>query len=253
MPILSDRYRGLAPTILVIIVVWAVVAVLMLTGTLVAAQQIDDRVNNDITVSVPEIDEDTDNVKLAARTARIAQRIVPTVDNISEQLTDVEDAAQSIDITARSILGTARIINNTVEDIHATALDINGTVNSISGTVGGIGGSVNSILVSARSIERSLAGVRRLGEQSIDPGVAAINARADSGISAVAGIDDDLVAVRGEVTDHQHPAGGLNLHGHLNSIDCKLAQVTGLQLPLVGSTLSPANLGITGRSTFCNQ
>ncbi len=69
----SDE-TGLAGQILVGVVAWALGAVLLLTNTLVAAQQIDSRVDR-ITHTVGPIDHDLDSVSLAAETNRIAGEI----------------------------------------------------------------------------------------------------------------------------------------------------------------------------------
>ena len=271
MPVLDDRYRGLAPTILIIIVVWAVAAVLMLTGTLVAARQIDDRVNNDITVSVPEIDKDTDNVKLAARTAEIAKDILPAVDNISNQLTRVEDEATSINRRVPQILSTARSINGTVRQIEREVVgQIGPTVQGIGGSVQSIGAHVQSIHGSVRSIRASGGGILSTvaGSGGIERGVANINARADRGIAVVGAIAQDLEDVLLEVgPGHEQVdetgrfAGGASIHGHANSIDCRIQALTsvtfpgspGPGIPVIGPGGGTINLNPSGASPYCNR
>ena len=68
-----NEETGLAGKILVGVIAWALGAVLLLTNTLVAAQQIDNRVDR-ITHTVGPIDHDLDSVNLAAETNRHRQR-----------------------------------------------------------------------------------------------------------------------------------------------------------------------------------
>lgn len=262
---------------LIIIVVWAVAAVLMLTGTLVAAHQIDDRVNDDIVKSVPEIDQDTDNVKLAAETSRIAARILPAVDGISDQLDEVHEETVSINDTVGAprrggthILGTARRINGTVRRIESTVVGrIGPTVQGIGATVGSIGAHVGSIHASVRSIRASGGGILATA-RSIERGVAAINARADRGIATVGGIAQDLDNVLHEVgPGHEQLdeagrfAGGASIHGHANSIDCRIQALT--TIPVVGTVpgavrivdpvtgIERFEIAVIAPSQYCNR
>ena len=243
MPVLSDRYRGLAPTILVIFIVWAVAAVIMLTATLVAAQNINDKVNDEITGVVSSIDTDLNNVKLAARTDRIARRILEAATPLNDQLDVIITEAESIDRTVPQILDTARQINTTAGRINRNVVQIHGEVLSIGGTVGGIGGSVQGINASVRGIEGRLSAILDTA-QGIDLGVENINTRAQRGIDIVAAASDDLHNVLNEVgpagtrfsrsgrvigggpAGHRSGTGTASIHGHANSIDCQLQNVT---------------------------
>src|SRR4051794_12910211 len=154
----SSDEAGLAGKILVGVVAWALGAVLLLTNTLVAAQQIDTRVDR-ITHTVGPIDHDLDSVELAARTNEVAEQILAAAKPLSGQAGQIVDATTSIDASARSINsavgqigdsvkgidGSARSINTNVLDINRTVKDINGTAKAISGTVNGIDQNVGSI------------------------------------------------------------------------------------------------------------
>ncbi len=249
---LSTMLPGL---LLVIVIFWALAAVLMLTGTLINAREIEDDVaviNNQVT----PIDEDLDNIKLAAETNRIATRIREAATPLTGQLDDVISAARSIDRRASSILSTAGdinetagAINGTVRSINANVTSISGSVVSIHGTVQDIGASVDSIHGTVRSIfanvvnifstvgpagatDRSIRGnVRRILRtfvalrpevNSIDRGVSAINRRADRAADAARLLHSDLSRVSNQVgPGHNAPSlNGLSIHGHANSIDC---------------------------------
>jgi methyl-accepting chemotaxis protein len=242
---------GLAPAlpglVLVIVIFWALAAVLMLTGTLINAREIEDDVQI-INNEVGPIDEDLNNVKLAAETNRIATRIKEAAVPLSPKLTEVISAARSIDKSAKEILSTAGAINETAGSINGTVRSINGSVTSINnkvvsihGTVNSIGGSVDQIHGRVRSIfghvvnifstvgptnatDRSIRGnVRRILRtfvllnprvNSIDRGVAAINGRADRAAGLVAGLKGDFGPVNGQVVE---------INKHANSIDCSPA------------------------------
>jgi methyl-accepting chemotaxis protein len=185
---------GLGGTVLVIVIAWALAAVLMLTGTLVAAQTIDERVA-EITTLVSEIDEDTTAVALAADTTDIARNILSAAQPLSAQLDDVITAAGSINESASSILANAESINGSVRQINATAGSIGASVRSIHTHAGGI-------LTTVRSIHE---------------GIADINRRADVVIGIVQGIKGDTGNVLAQVVEGDAQAG---IRGHAHSIDC---------------------------------
>ena len=104
------RFRdeaGLAGKILVGVIAWALGAVLLLTNTLVAAQQIDTRVDR-ITHTVTPIDHNLDSVKLAAETNRIAGEILVAAKPLSGQADQIIQTTASIDGTAKAINSTGR-------------------------------------------------------------------------------------------------------------------------------------------------
>lgn len=209
---LSDE-SGLAGKILVGVIAWALGAVLMLTSTLVSAQQIDNRVGV-ITTEVSPIDNDLDSVELAVETNKIAQEILTAAKPLSAQAGQVVDATASIDASAKSINSTAGdigkavdgingsvksinsnvlSINGTVRAINGTAKDINSLVRSIDGNVVAIAGSVNSInsnLGAVLPVTKTIRGDRE-GISGFGEGIAGINRRLDAIIAAVGGIKSD--------------------------------------------------------------
>lgn len=240
--------------VLVILIFWALAAVLMLTGTLINAREIDDTVDV-INTQVSPIDEELNNVKVLEEVTRSTVKIDASAKPLSGQADEIIGAAGRIDKNVKSILGTAGSINKTAKSINGTVKSINGSVNSIGGSVVSINGTVNSIGGSVGSINRLVGSIltfvgppnatdatsikasvgRILGHlrdidsdtKSIEPGVAAINGRADKGIVTVRGIERDLNGVLANVgfglagggPDHG-TAGNAGIHGHTNSIDC---------------------------------
>lgn len=205
------RFRdeaGLAGKILVGVIAWALGAVLLLTNTLVAAQQIDNRVDR-ITHTVGPIDHDLDSVNLAAETNRVAGEILAAAKPLSGQADQIIQATASIDTSAKSINddvlqigesvkgidGNARSINRNVLEINKTVKDINGTAKAISGTVNQIDGNTSAINGTVRGIDANLAAVLDVARQirgdhaapgtGFGSGIAGINRRADA-INALA-------------------------------------------------------------------
>lgn len=246
--------RGLAPALLVVIIAWALAAVLMLTGTILAAQQIEQRVGS-IVGSTSQIDGDLDAIRLAGRTGRISADIRTAAKPLAGELDQVIVAARGIDGSARSILDTAGSINRNVVTINATASAINSNVRAINATADSINANVVSIRARAAGIEstagaingnaRSINGrVESIGAsvdsidgrlagtlaetRTIDSGVAGINTRASRAINVVRPIRNDL----GDVLDvvgqprldrgHDQRRGARSIHGHANSIECQL-------------------------------
>jgi len=231
--------RGLAPALLVVIIAWALAAVLMLTGTILSAQRIEGNVG-EITGSTSAIDNDLDAVRLAAKTTQISGNILTAAEPLVGQLDQVIVSARSIDRRANSILDTAEsingkavAINSTVGRINQTAGAINQTVGAINAnagrinaTAGSINANVTSILSRARAIESTAGAINanarsingrvngiagsvnsingRLGDtltetRTIDPGVAGINIRASRAIRLVRPIRTDLNNILDEV------------------------------------------------------
>jgi cell division protein ZapA (FtsZ GTPase activity inhibitor) len=181
---------GVVGANLAITLAFALFAVIQLTRTTLAAQQIDDRVET-ITSDVGEIDEELVNVPKLDETVRI-------VDGI-------EAAAAPLTGQADQILTAARSIDGTVSSILANATSIGGTVVSIRGNLGALQPVV----------------------RSINDGVATINGQADRAIELVRGIKLDLDNVLAEVGSGGAAGHTLNgqktISGHANSIDCSTA------------------------------
>ena len=230
---------GLSPIlpaiVLVLVILWALAAVLMLTGTLVNAREINDVVpliNNEVS----PIDKDLDSVKLAVETARISgeirvaakplvgqtERIIAVATNIDGNAARILVTAQAINENAKSINGTVRSINGKVTSINGKVVSINDTVGSIQGnalaindTVGTIGARVTAINAGVGSIFRGVGPVgatdnsikasvgrilgtfTRLSPETvkINTGVDGINRRAKRGIIGVRSLKTDFVPI----------------------------------------------------------
>ena len=210
--------RGIVGVNLVLVIAFALYAVIMLSRTTLAAKQIDDRVR----VIVTEVGPGS-NVSRLDETQKL--------NTIGKTAEDILAAARPLSGQAQVILDTARSIDNTVSGINANANEINGVVKSINSTAA-------ALLPVVQTIH---------GDDSLDPitgGVSAINQRADIAKPIVAGISDDL----GQVFVRDVGPGGngghqpnITIHSHVNSINCALtnpSQLLGILNAL--SILTPA-------------
>lgn len=178
---------GVVAANLAIVLSFALFAVIMLTRTTIAVEQIDDRVKV-IVGEVEPINEDLTNVPKLDETDRIAAEILASAQPLSGQAAEIITTAQSID--------------STVSEIQSNAGSINGTVKSINGK-----------FTNLQPVVRS-----------INDGVAAINGRVDRIIQIVAGIENDLSNILAEVGAPAGPGSTVSpdkrITGHANSIDC---------------------------------
>lgn len=177
---------GVVAANLAVTLAFALFAVILLTRTVIAVQQIDERVEV-IVGEVGPIDESLSSVPKLDDTDRIAAEIL--------------ESARPLSAQADEIIAAARSIDGTVSEIQDTAGSINGKVKSINGS-----------FTALQPVVRS-----------INDGVAAINGRADKIIATVAAIRGDLRNVLAEVGPPSHGPGPKGITGHANSIDCNQA------------------------------
>jgi hypothetical protein len=178
---------GLLPVIaLVVVIAWALFAVLMLTGTLISTSQIQNRVNA-INVIYPRVDQNLKSVPLALQTARISGEIEDAARPVGPQFTDIVKDVQGIQASVTSV-------QNLVGPINKAVLTINGSVKAINASVVPIGTSLASIDDKVKSINSSVHGINNSFDgildhvHSIDDRVAGINHRAER----IKDIGDDI-------------------------------------------------------------
>ncbi|HUQ63163.1 MAG TPA: hypothetical protein VM121_05385 [Acidimicrobiales bacterium] len=124
--------RGIVAVNLVLTIAFALFAVIMLTKTTIAAQQIDDRVKIINTEVGPG-----SNVSRLDETA-----ILNTVADRADQILA---AAKPLSGQANDVLVAAKSIDNTVSQINTNAGEINGTVKSINGSLSTLAPVVSDI------------------------------------------------------------------------------------------------------------
>jgi methyl-accepting chemotaxis protein len=251
--------RGMSPVVLTILIAWALLSVMFLTGTLLAARSID----RSVAVIKPNVDEigtdarfirqaktirDT-STKINAAAAPLSGRLAVTLDvaskGIDPKLKRILGKVGQINSVAGEINGTVLQIGTTVDQIFASASSINTTVKAIGRKGGTILNSAQTINGSARSILSS--GNSILSRvNSIDRAVATIVTNlatpADTQLKA---IKVDFVGIDERVA--QQGRGGnfaSTINGHANSIDCS-APFNGV-LPALLSPVLGKGFGGTG-------
>ena len=151
---------------LAVVIAFALYAVIQLSRVVLAATQIDDRVDVIITEVGPGSNVSRlDETQKLNETGRMAEEILVAAQNLSARAGTIIETAQSIDGTVSQILKNAGEINQTVRGIDATTKAL-------------------------QPVVRNINGDNTMSAQT--GGVAAINMRAQAAIPVVAGIQTDL-------------------------------------------------------------
>jgi methyl-accepting chemotaxis protein len=260
----------MSPVVLVVLIAWALLSVLFLTGTLLAARSID----RSVAVIKPQVIQIGDEAKfirqaktIADATVKIRAAAEPLSGHLARTLTT---ASKGIDPKLKSILGKVGNINETAGSINTTVLQIGTTVDAIFSSASSINTSVNSIGSSVNSINRdtktinnsarsilSSAGGILSRVNSIDRAVATIVGQANTILDVAPRIGTDLHSVRGLV-GNGNQAG--TIRGHANAIDCKPILVSPLAVQGLPTALTdllkPLITGLTkggAASIACGQ
>jgi len=212
---------GLAGVVLVIVIAWALAAVLMLTGTLTNARQINRRVKL-VNAQVGPIDNNLASVKLAGRTGRIAKKIDLAAEPLSGELNQVITTAGSINTKVGSILSKAQSINGVVTAINTTANAINANANAINATAHSINATAHSINANALSINATA--------HSINSNVHSINSHVQAIGGSVASIGGNVASIRARVVAIQGVVGPAratdrSINANANRIDGNLGKI----------------------------
>jgi prophage DNA circulation protein len=154
------RELGQAGIALIIVIAWALTAVVMLTRTLVSAQAIDHKVGS-ITGSLGEVHDETALVAELQRTEKTAAAILTAAKPLTGMLANVDEAAKRIDVTTKSINPNAKAINATVVSINGHVANILSTARSIEGTLSTITGQATNIKNNVNAIKGDSAEIGR--------------------------------------------------------------------------------------------
>jgi methyl-accepting chemotaxis protein len=224
----------MSPVVLVVLIAWALLSVLFLTGTLLAARSIDRSVAV-IKPNVIEIGDEGAFIRQAKTIADATVKIRAAAAPLSASLgRTLKTAKTGIDPKLKSILGKVGNINETAGSINGTVLQIGSTVDqifrnasSINTSVKSIGSSVNSINSATKTINASARGILGSGNSildrvnSIDRAVAQIIGLATSIDGTLNAVAKDFVGIDRNVGENGRPTN--NITQHTNSIDCALA------------------------------
>lgn len=253
--------RGLSPVVLTILIAWALLSVMFLTGTLLAARSID----RSVAVIKPNVDEigtEAGFIDQARTIQDTSTKINRAAAPLSGHLaTTLEVASKGIDPKLKRILGKVGQINSVAGEINGTVLSIGTTVDQIFGSASEINGSVNSIGSSVQTILRTAQGingdVRNILSSgnsilsrvnSIDRGVATIVGERASPINDTAkNIKQDFIGIDARVgQDGRNGNFASTVVGHANSIDCSAAVDLGGLNALLQKLVDPVRFGGSG-------
>lgn len=199
--------NALPGIMLVLVIVWALFAVLMLTGIISTANRIESRVGV-INEAVTPINSKLDVVPILAQVQDTAGQIRDAAAPLSGIIGNVVTSASSIDLTAKSILSSAESINRSAKSINEQVLQINPTVVSIESTLNSIEASATSINGSARTIGENFIEIVDLG-YDIKTRVTIASAQADDVIRETQGIEADLDDTLAQVVRIENNATGI--------------------------------------------
>lgn len=239
---------GLAGFVLVLVIAFALAAVLMLTGTLTNAKEINRRVKL-VNAQVDPIDKNLAFVKLAKTTGQISGRIRVAAQNLSMEAGQIITVAGRINSKAASILtransinGKVKAINGSVNTINGSVLAINGTARSINGNVLAINGTAHAILGNADAINGNVQSIGG-NVQSISGSVGSIGGHVNS-IHALAGTIQGAVGPIG--------GGGTAINAEVRKINPKLSTINTVAQgirgagPVNGTDIGPGSFGVSG-------
>lgn len=200
--------RGIVGLNLVLVMAFALYAVIMLSRTTLAAKGID----HNVRVIVEEVGP-------GSNVSRLEE---------TQKLDSIGATAERILTAARPLSGQTQEILDTVRSVDSTASSINGNANEINSSVKSIGATTSQLLPVAEAINGQ-------GSSATDSsGVAGIDLRADAVLAEVAGIRTDLASVAGTVSGTDTAP---TIDAHVNSINCALASPSGGLLGVVGGVL----------------
>ncbi len=245
----------MSPVVLVILIAWALLSVIFLTGTLLAARSIDRSVSGvtnrvdasgkpekNIKETVTEIARDGKFIDEARKTVAISTAIRKAAAPLSASLgRTLQIANKGIDPKLKSILGKVGEINGVAGQINSTVKDIGGSVDSIftsvisisnrvksvDSDVANIRRSANEINGSARSILGNLSSVLSVAN-NIDRNVKGINVTANNIDTTAKAI---LVDFDGILRNVGTQNGTPTVTGHANGVDCSTLLLNLLPTP----------------------
>jgi len=178
---------GIVAVNLVLVIAFALYAVIQLSRTTLAVKQIKNRVQTITTEVGPGSNVSRlDETAILNTVADRAEQILAAAKPLSGQVNDITLAARSIDGHAGSILSTVGPINSTVKEINNRARTLAPVVDQIRGRPG--------------TIDNPGPGT----------GTTGINIRVDNALRNIQGIGGDLSAVRDRVVGIQASAAGIN-------------------------------------------
>jgi len=242
----------MSPVVLTILIAWALLSVMFLTGTLLAARSID----RSVAVIKPNVDEIGTEAGFIDQ-ARTIQNTSTKINKAAAPLTGhlkvtLEVASKGIDPKLKRILGKVGQINSVAGEINGTVLTIGSTVDQIYGSASSINTKVNSIGSKVRNINRSAQEINGSARSILSSGNSILSrvnsidtAVTKNVISLASTIDNqaqsikkDFIGIDANVGQQgRNGAFAAHINGHANSIDCSVpfnGVLTKLLQPVLG-------------------
>lgn len=225
----------MSPVVLVILIAWALLSVMFLTGTLLAARSID----RSVAIIKPNVDEIGTEAGFIDQ-ARTIQNTSTAIRKAAAPLSGhlavtLEVASKGIDPKLKRILGKVGQINSVAGEINTTVLSIGSSVDSIFASASEINDSVKSIGAKVDSVDRATKEINASARSilasgnsilsrvnSIDRAVTTIVSDLATPVDTTAkAIKQDFVGIDARVGQQgRDGAFASHINGHANSIDC---------------------------------
>jgi uncharacterized protein YoxC len=148
--------QALPGIMLVIVILWALTAVIFLTGILAAANRIESRVGT-INSSLTPVNSKLNTVPVLTNVTETANQIRDAAANLSPTIGRIVDSASSIDSSLKQVNDAVGPINKSAKQINGSVLLINGSVHQIAPNLVTVLGNAKSINARVHSIDGELA------------------------------------------------------------------------------------------------
>ena len=234
---------------LVIVILWALVAVIFLTGILAAANRIESRVGQ-INSSLTPINNKLNTVPILTNVSNTANQIREAAANLSPTIGRIADSASSIDASLKQVGDTVGPINKSAKAINASVLQIGQSVGTIGPGLANVRGLTGTINASVHSIDGELAGTLN-NVYDIRGRVALVTGQADdilrtarhihgdsSSISAIVGVAGIPRTVNGNA--HGIESSPLLLRSANAGVLREMAAASARQDPASGQAILPS-------------
>ena len=241
--------QALPGIMLVIVILWALVAVIFLTGILAAANRIESRVGQ-INSSLTPINNKLNTVPILTNVSNTANQIREAASNLSPTIGRIADSASSIDASLKQVGDTVGPINKSAKAINASVLQINQSVGTIGPGLANVLGLTGTINASVHSIDGELAGTLN-NVYDIRGRVALVTGQADdilrtarhihgdsSSISAIVGVAGIPRTVNGNA--HGIESSPLLLRSANAGVLREMAAASARQDPASGQAILPS-------------
>ncbi|MDQ2729038.1 MAG: hypothetical protein M3Y91_14540 [Actinomycetota bacterium] len=180
----------------VLFLAFALVAVILLSSTVISAVAINNKVKKTITPAVQGINTNLNSVPLLDKTNSMAGQILTAAKPLSNEAGQIVSATSTINDSVSKIHDSATAINGNVKSIDGQVSSINGNLSKIDPAVSSINSTVNQINTNVGQINTSVGSVGS-AVNAISASVGPINSSVNSINGNFANILPVTVGIRG--------------------------------------------------------